>query len=80
MNAGLIFDDIGIIINTGVYNESHLREPAVSALIQKQLETSGKPGEIVLRKGLVNAMDLMNVPILADNVMKGKNHCSNNQA
>ena len=61
MNAGLIFDDIGIIINTGVYNESHLREPAVSALIQKQLETSGKPGEIVLRKsGGAYSFDLHN--------------------
>ncbi|MBE0678216.1 MAG: hypothetical protein IH592_05580 [Bacteroidales bacterium] len=48
--AGLLFDDIGIMINAGVYNESHLREPAVSALIQNQLETSGKRGKIVLRE------------------------------
>jgi len=49
-NAGLHFDDIGIMIYAGVYNESHLREPAISALIQKQLETSGRPGKFLLRK------------------------------
>jgi 3-oxoacyl-[acyl-carrier-protein] synthase III len=36
--AGLGFGDVGMMINTGVYSESHLREPAVSSLIQKQLQ------------------------------------------
>src|SRR5215207_9227112 len=36
-NAGLYADQIDLLINTGVYRDANMAEPAMSALIQKHL-------------------------------------------
>lgn len=36
--AGVSADQIGLVINTGVFRDSNISEPAVAALIQKRLE------------------------------------------
>ncbi len=35
--AGIGFDRVGLLINTGVYNEYHTGEPAIAALIQSKI-------------------------------------------
>lgn len=40
--AELNVDDIGMLINTGIYSENHLIEPALAALVTKQLLTKSK--------------------------------------
>lgn len=37
-NAGKCIEDVGMLINSGVYTENHIREPAFAALLQKRLQ------------------------------------------
>lgn len=39
--AGLLMDDIGMLINTSVYSADHRCEPALASLIQNRLEGNG---------------------------------------
>ena len=42
--AGIDIQDIDLLINTGIYKEENIAEPAMSALIQKKLGLSLDPG------------------------------------
>ncbi len=55
--AGVSPDQIGMVVNTGVFRDSNVSEPAVAALIQKQLEIG-----LEYRTGRIPAFsfDLMN--------------------
>ena len=35
--AGLVPANLGILINTGIYRDSHIAEPAVASLIQRRI-------------------------------------------
>lgn len=35
--AGVLIDNVGMLINTGVYSENHIIEPALATLVHKQL-------------------------------------------
>ena len=37
LRAGVLIDEVGMIINTGLYSENHLTEPAKASLIQNSL-------------------------------------------
>lgn len=57
--AGVALQDIGMLINTGVYRDDNLVEPAMAALIQREigfgLDFTVRPGE-----AFVISFDLMN--------------------
>ena len=42
-SAGISMEDIGILINLGIYKEDNVGEPAMAALIQKQLRLNADP-------------------------------------
>ena len=42
-SAGINMEDIGILINLGIYKEDNIGEPAMAALIQKQLRLNADP-------------------------------------
>ena len=42
-SAGISMEDIGILINLGIYKEDNIGEPAMAALIQKELRLNADP-------------------------------------
>lgn len=60
-NAGLGIEKIGMIINTSVYSENYLSEPALAALIQNKLEIKSSPCNLFSAgKGKSFSFDLHN--------------------
>lgn len=58
-NAGLSVDDIDLLINVGVYRDSNMVEPAMAALIQKELGLNLDYVKSPVRKAAFG-LDLMN--------------------
>jgi 3-oxoacyl-[acyl-carrier-protein] synthase-3 len=61
-SAGHRSSDVDLIINTGVYRENNLAEPALAALVQREL--GANPDPILASQGnRTLAFDLMNGPV-----------------
>lgn len=57
--AGLGIENIGMLVNTGVYTENHLKEPALASLVQKQLLRK----KFQFKKGLKKADNIFSFDI-----------------
>ncbi|HPF03351.1 MAG TPA: hypothetical protein P5180_14845 [Bacteroidales bacterium] len=59
--AGLDISKIGLLINTSLYTENHLSEPALAAMILNKLQAGTTPDKIISTgKGRVFSFDLHN--------------------
>lgn len=84
-NAGVSIDEIGLLINTGLYSENHLNEPAKASLIQNWLngkyhslaeewEEAGNIFSFDLHSGgggLINAIRVVHNFIASGEIEKG---------
>jgi len=59
-SAGISMEDIGILINLGIYKEDNIGEPAMAALIQKQLRLNTDPVKQSPAEKTTFCFDLLN--------------------
>jgi len=59
-SAGISMEDIGILINLGIYKEDNIGEPAMAALIQKQLRLNADPVKQSPAEKTTFCFDLLN--------------------
>ena len=59
-SAGITMEDIGILINLGIYKEDNIGEPAMAALIQKQLRLNADPVKQSPAEKTTFCFDLLN--------------------
>lgn len=59
-SAGIGMEDIGILINLGIYKEDNIGEPAMAALIQKQLRLNADPVKQSPAEKTTFCFDLLN--------------------
>ena len=59
-SAGITMEDIGILINLGIYKEDNIGEQAMAALIQKQLRLNADPVKQSPAEKTTFCFDLLN--------------------